>query len=218
MIQIDDAGSGSLVGGTLIGTIRVETMDYHHDVIPIKYFKTPYFEEKKYADFCVNIVSKALRNLNADKNEPIQICQGYMFDKARIYLLGKGYNIVSTKIEEPLQSIIEESFLDYVIGLGIPMDYLEYTKYPFHFHKMLKWVLSDIGSREKLCKTGWKSWRKYSGIPLTHYTDYLIRGTYKCLKCGESIETPCKIKVIRFTTNKDYFIYLHDTCHFSQQQ
>lgn len=46
MIQIDDAGSGSLVGGTVIGIIRTETLDYFYDVIPVELFKSPYFEEK----------------------------------------------------------------------------------------------------------------------------------------------------------------------------
>lgn len=216
MIQIDDAGSGSLVGGTIIGILRAEDNDYHYEAIPIDLFTSPYFEEKKYADYTVKIIIDGLNILKVKKDEPVQICQGYMFDKARVYLRQNGYNFVSTKIEEPLQTIIENSFLDYVIGLGIPMDYLEYTKYPFHFHKMLKWVFSDLPNREKLCKTGWKSWKKYCGAPLTQYTDYLVSGSYKCLKCGNTIKTPCKIKVIKFYTNKDYFIYLHDNCHFSQ--
>lgn len=216
MIQIDDAGSGSLVGGTIIGLIRVETLDYYQEAIPIKYFTSPSFEEKKYSDYSIKIIMNGMENLNVDKKEEIEICQGYMFDKARTFLKQNGYNIISTKITDPLQTIIEESFLDYVIGLGIPMDYLEYTKYPFHFHKLLKWVLSDINSREKLCKTGWKSWKKYSGIPQKHYTDYLVSGNYKCLKCGNSIITPSRIKVIKFVTNREYFIYLHDDCSFSQ--
>jgi hypothetical protein len=216
MIQIDDAGSGSLVGGTIIGILRVENLDYHYEAIPVNLFTSPFFEEKKYTDYTIKIIIDGLKSLNVGKDEEIEICQGYMFDKARIYLLQNGYNIISKKIGEPLQTVIENCFLDYVIGLGIPMDYLEYTKYPFHFHKMLKWVFSDLEYRETLCKTGWKSWKKYHSTSLNHYTDYLISGSYKCLKCGNTIQTPCKIKVIKFFTNKEYFIYLHDSCHFSQ--
>lgn len=216
MIQIDDAGSGSLVGGTLIGILRVDSLDCHNEIIPVKYFTYPYFQEKKYTDYCVDIIKRGIDSLNISKYESIEICQGYMFDKARIYLNQNGYKITNTKISDPLQSMIEENFLDYIIGLGVPMDYLEYTKYPFHFHKLLKWVLSDKKSREELCKTGWKSWQKYRDIPLKQYTDYLYGGNYKCLRCGNSIETPCKIKIIKFTTNRDYFIYLHDNCHFFQ--
>lgn len=216
MIQIDDAGSGSLVGGTIIGILRVEDLDYHYEVIPVNLFTSPYFEEKKYTDYTVKIIIDGIKLLKIEKNEQIEICQGYMFDKARSYLLLNGYNVISTKIGDPLQTIIEHCFLDYVIGLGIPMDYLEYTKYPFHFHKMLKWVFSDLRYREKLCKTGWKSWKKYCNISLSHYTDFLVSGNYKCLKCGNSIKTPCKIEVKKFFTNKEYFIYLHEGCHYSR--
>lgn len=216
MIQIDDAGSGSLVGGTIIGIIRVENLDYFYDVIPIELFKTPYFEEKKYKDYCIKIIEEGFKNLNVSKDEDIQICQGYIFDKARDYLKERGYKILSAKISEPLQSIIEETFMDYSIGLGIPLDYLQYTKYPFHFHRLLKWVLADYNERQKLCKTGWNSYKKYSSVKTEHYTDYLFSPNFRCLKCGNIINVPSKVSVIKFVTNKEYFIYLHEGCYSSQ--
>lgn len=218
MIQIDDAGSGSLIGGTLIGIVRVETLEYVCRAIPVKYFKTPYFEQKKYGDSCIEIIAEALRELGVPKSEPIEICQGYIFDKAREYLREENYNFISTRIAEPLQSMIEESFMDYVIGLGVPLDYLQFTRYPFHFHRLLKWVFADFKNREKLCKTAWKSWHKYKDIETLHYYDHLMGGNYRCLKCGSEINTPDRIKVIKFTSNREYFIYLHARCHSSQQQ
>ncbi|TDT61889.1 hypothetical protein [Fonticella tunisiensis] len=216
MIQIDDAGSGSLIGGTLIGMMRVETRDFYYDVIPVKYFTTPYFEQKKFEDYCIKIIYEGLSNLKVDESEPIEICQGYMFNAARSLLKEGGYNIISTKISEPLQSVIEETFMDYIIGIGVPLDYLQFTKYPFHFHRMLKWVLADLKNREKLCKTAWRSWKKYGSVATHHYYDYLMGGTYRCMKCGNYIEVPGKIKVIKFTTNRDYYIYLHPHCSSSQ--
>lgn len=216
MIQIDDAGSGSLIGGTVIGMIRTETGDFYYDVIPVKYFTSPFFEEKKYADYCIKIIMDGLKNLQVNREEEIEICQGYMFDKARSVLEKEQYKIISTKIDEPLQSIIEETFMDYIIGLGVPLDYLQFTKYPFHFHRLLKWVLADLKQREKLCKTAWKSWKKYSCLETKSYTDYLMGGNYRCLKCGNTIQVPDKIKVIKFTTNRDYFVYLHTNCHSFQ--
>lgn len=213
MIQIDDAGSGSLIGGTIIGAMRVETNDFYYEVIPVDYFKTPEFDQKKYCDYCVEIIKRIIIELKVTKYEEIEICQGYIFDKARIYLKKNNFNFISTKISDPLQSIIEETFMDYVIGLGVPLNYLEYTKYPFHFHRLLKWVLADYKKRESLCKTGWKSWKKYSNISTSLYKDYLYGGCYSCLKCGNIIETPSKIKVVKFTTNREYFIYLHEKCH-----
>ncbi|HAZ36900.1 MAG TPA: hypothetical protein DDX02_07905 [Clostridiaceae bacterium] len=216
MIQIDDAGSGSLVGGTLIGLLRVETFEFYYDIIPIEYFTTPFFENKLYLNYCTIIINEGLKYLKPDKNEKIEICQGYIFEKARAYLKQNSYNFYPTKIEEPLQSKIEDTFVKYAISLGIPENYLSYTKYPFHFHKLLRWVFADYETRKSLCKTGWKSWNKYKDVPLKRYTDYIESSNFQCLKCGKKINAPCKIKVIKFTTNKDYFIYLHLNCSSSQ--
>ncbi|MEF9951827.1 MAG: hypothetical protein RR840_00230 [Clostridium sp.] len=213
MIQIDDAGSGSLVGGTIIGMIRVESGDYYQEVIPIKYFKSPYFEDKKYDEYSTKIIKRGLKELNVSLNEPIQICQGYMFNTARKYLKESGYNYESTKIDEPLQTIIEESFTDYCVGLGIPLNYLDYTKYPFHFHRMLKWVFADYKTREKLCKTAWRSWNKHKSIEKSYSTDHVYSGRYYCLKCGNQINVPSKIKVLKYLTDKEHTLYLHIACN-----
>ena len=50
MIQIDDAGSGSLIGGTCIGAMRKETKEYYYDFIPIELYRTPSFHRKDYLD------------------------------------------------------------------------------------------------------------------------------------------------------------------------
>lgn len=213
MIQIDDAGSGSLVGGSIIGLIRVETGEYYHEVIPIKCFTSPHFENKKYDEYSTKIIKRGFKELSVSKNEPIEICQGYMFISARKFLNENGYNFKSTKIDEPLQSIIEESFTDYCVGLGVPLNYLEYTKYPFHFHRLLKWVFADFKPREKLCKTAWKSWKKHYNIEKTFSTDYIYGGKYYCLKCGNEITVPSKIRTIKFLTNKHHTIYIHPKCN-----
>lgn len=216
MIQIDDAGSGSLVGGTIIGIVRIENLEYYYDLIPVKCFTSPYFEEKEYTKYATKIIINALEFLNINKTEYIEICQGYIFEDARNYLKANGYNFNPGKISEPLQSMVEDTFFNYAVSLGIPRDYLQYTKYPFHFHRLFKWVLADFNKRKKLCKTAWKSWNKYYDVKIQRYNDYLLKSNYKCLKCGMDIIAPCKIKVLKFTTNHEYYIYLHPTCNFSQ--
>lgn len=212
MIQIDDAGSGSLIGGTLIGAIRTDDMNYYYDIIPLKYFKSPLFEEKDYIKYSTKIVCDALDYLKPGKDEPIEICRGYIFDHARPYLLNMGYNIIPASIENPLQDIVEGEYFNYIINMGIPEEYLKYTRYPFHFHRLLKWVLADYSHRSAICKTGWQSWKKYSKTHIISYTDYIYSGSYCCLKCGNSINVPSRIKVMEFETNKKYFIYMHESC------
>jgi len=212
LIQIDDAGSGSLVGGTYIGVLRKDSMEYYCDVIPIKLYTEENFKRKLYLQYTTNIIKKAFKTLNVSSDELITICQGYMFDDARKYLYEHNYSYTDAKIGEPLQSIIEKSFEDYVVTLGLPRDFIKFTKYPFHFHRLLRWVYANYNTRAKLCKTGWKSWQKYSQLKLDTYTDFIYNDNYYCLRCGKKIPKFSPVKVIRFNSNRPNILYLHKSC------
>jgi len=75
----------------------------------------------------------------------------------------------------------------YTMRLGVPEAYLKYTKYPFHFHKLLRWVFADYNNRISLCKTGWQSWAKYEGIQREVHDDVMKYSHIFCLKCGKHI-------------------------------
>jgi DNA-directed RNA polymerase subunit RPC12/RpoP len=212
MIQIDDAGSGSLVGGTCIASLRVETGEYYYDIIPVNYYTKRYFDKKLYLDKTCQIVKEHLIKLRIKRGELIEVCQGYMFDKARRWLDNNTYNYVSKKIQDPLQSKIENTFGSYIISLGLPYGYLKYTKYPFHFHKLLRWVYADYQQRSKLCKSGWKSWEKYGNLPLTVITGVAPFSHYVCLKCGKRIYKDQEIRIIKYTSNCSNTIFLHRQC------
>ncbi|WP_369813259.1 hypothetical protein [Caloranaerobacter sp. TR13] len=212
LIQIDDAGSGSLVGGTCIGAMRVETSEFYYDIIPIKYYSKENFKNKYYLEHVVTIVKDLFKKLNVDKNEKILVCRGYMFDNLRKWLSNKNYNYESVSIGEPLQTKIETTFEEYMIQLGLPMAFIRYTKYPFHFHKILKWVYADYENRYHLCKTGWKSWEKYGNLQTEVSIQFLNKSNFVCLKCGKSIPSNSVVKVIKYTSNKPTTIYLHKDC------
>lgn len=212
MIQIDDAGSGSLIGGTCIGIIRKETKEYYYDIIPIELYRDSFFSEKKYIDYVVTIVSNLFEKLNVSKSEEIQVCRGYMFDKLRKWLKEEGYNYISCKIDEPLQTIIEKTFEDYCLSLGLHKDYIRFNKYPFHFHTILKWVYADYDNRKNFCKTGWKSWKKYGNLKVTIGKGLAIKDNILCLKCGSSIKKNTRIKTLTYISNKKNTIILHENC------
>ncbi len=212
MIQIDDAGSGSLVGGTCIGVLRKETGEYHYEIIPVHLFNEANFKNKAYIYYTTEIVKNALEKLSVTKTERISVCQGYMFEDTRKYLNHENYNFTKTKIGEPLQSLIEKTFENYSISLGLPRDFIAYTKYPFHFHRLLKWVYADYDNRIKLCKTGWKSWHKYSSIQVESYYDKLLKSNFICLKCGRKIPDNSNVKVIKFYSNRYNYVYIHKRC------
>ncbi|WP_281426048.1 hypothetical protein [Crassaminicella profunda] len=212
LIQIDDSGSGSLIGGTCIGAMRAETKEYFYDIIPLEFYHSNQFEKKLYLDKVVDIVSSLLETLHVSKDEKIEICRGYMFDKLRIFLKENQYNFSSTSIGEPLQSQVENTFEEYTVSLGLPHEFLTYTKYPFHFHRLLRWVYADYDHRVSLCKTGWKSWKKYGNLDLQIETTYLKHSRYNCLKCWNKINDNTHVKVLKYHSNKPNIIYLHLDC------
>lgn len=212
MIQIDDAGSGSLVGGTCIGVLRKETGEYYYEVIPVYLFNEVNFKNKMYIYYTTEIVKNALKMLSVSKKERVYMCQGYMFEDAKKFLAKENYNFTNSKIDEPLQSLVEKTFENYTISLGLPRDFITYTKYPFHFHRLLKWVYADYDNRTKLCKTGWKSWHRYSNIDVEIYFDKLLKSNFVCLKCGKKIADNSGVKVIKFFSNRHNYVYVHKQC------
>jgi hypothetical protein len=212
MIQIDDAGSGSLVGGTCIGAIRVETGEFYYEVIPVGLFDKENFKNKSYIYYATDIVKRSIENLKISSQELINICQGYIFEDSRNYLKKANYNFSKGKIDDPLQTIIEKTFENYTISLGLPKEFISYTKYPFHLHRILKWVYADYENRVPLCKTGWKSWSKYSSLKVDTYFDRVMKSNYTCLKCGKKIENNSPVKVMKFVIDKPNYVYLHKHC------
>ncbi len=217
MIQIDDSGSGSLIGGTCIGAIRKETGEYVYEFVPIEYYRANLFHSKKYLEKTSQIVLSLLKKLMIQPGEVVEICQGYMFDDARENLKKKNIPYTPVKIGDPLQPLIEKTFQEYALGLGVPPQYVKYTKYPLHFHRILRWVYADYEKRAGLCKTGWKSWNKYGNLNIEVEDDILHSSNYVCLKCGMGIKKGAKVKRLKYVSNCPNIIYLHSRCWTKQK-
>jgi len=212
MIQIDDAGSGSFVGGTCIGVYRPETNEYYFDIIPVELYNDENMPEKLYLDAVVDIVRKAFSLLSVQPWEVIEVCRGYMFESLSKWLTSNGYTWYRTHITGRVQEIVENNFTLYTVRLGLPMHYIKYTKYPFHFHKLLRWVFSDFDNRIAMCKVGWKSWQRIKDTrPQVTYS-IMKSDNLVCLRCGKPIPAGERIKMLYYTTNKTNFIYLHLDC------
>ncbi len=212
MIQIDDAGSGSFVGGTCIGIYRPESNEYYFDIIPVDLYNKENFKKKLYLDEVVHIVEKGFKSLNVSTSETIEICRGYMFQELKGWLEEKGFCWYGTHITGRIQEVVEKNFELYTVSLGLPRQYIKYTRYPFHFHKLLRWVFADFDSRIGLCKVGWKSWEKFSGIKPEVSYSIMDSTQYHCLKCGKHIRKGSRIKVLTYTSNKENYVYLHSKC------
>ena len=85
-IIIDDAGSGDLLFGVVIGAYRSENQDFTYDVIDVKYFQQPRFHQKEYLKQACKIVYSLLDKLEVQNDELIMICSSYIFDTASEFL------------------------------------------------------------------------------------------------------------------------------------
>jgi len=212
VVQIDDSGSGSLIGGTCIGAVRTETLEYTYEFVPLEYYQGEIFKSKEYIKMAGKIVLMLLDKLNLRNDEELQICNGYMFDVAKKYLDTKKISYISAKIGDPLQTMIEKTFQNYALSLGLPPQYVKYTKYPLHFHKILRWVYADYAKRAPLCKTGWKSWSKYGRLKVSVEEDIIYADNYICLRCGMAIQKGTRVQRLEYTSNCSNIIYLHRRC------
>jgi hypothetical protein len=212
MIQIDDAGSGSFVGGTCIGVYRRDTNEYFFEIIPVELYNRENFKKKLYLDDVVRIVAESFRAMNVTAEETIEICRGYMFDRLKAWLTENGYCWYCTHITGRVQDIVEKNFELYTVRLGLPEQYIKYTHYPFHFHKLLRWVYADFEKRIGLCKVGWKSWEKIQDQQPAVSHGQVDTSHLYCLKCGKHIRKGSRVIILRFHSNHENYVYLHENC------
>lgn len=174
MIQLDDSGWGSLVGGVIIGACRVESPRTQHAFreVPVSYFQGEAFKKKLYLGVAADLALELMEELHVDKKELVQVCTGYVLEAVRMKLAAERYEVVAAKIGEPLQTLIEQELLDRVTALGVQTD-LETitTKQGLYFWQCLNWLkgadmkAGALPQREKHCKTGWDSFRVWADLP-----------------------------------------------------
>jgi isopentenyl phosphate kinase len=155
-IQIDDAGWGDPIGGVILGILRVQTNEYLVKEIEVKHFQGENFSRKTFLGRGLELVLEALNCLNVPLDEPIEVCRGTVLDGVRDGLRSKGYTVVPTKIEGPLQELVETSFVNTLASYGI--NGVPRVSGKERFFQQLEWVQEDLKRRERFVKTGWKNW------------------------------------------------------------
>ncbi|MFX1446490.1 MAG: hypothetical protein ACFFHV_24115, partial [Promethearchaeota archaeon] len=85
-IEIDDSGTGDLIGDAFIGFLRKETGELIIKNLPLELFKNENWKTKKPFEVVVDLVKDGLKELNFDQSkEKILLCRGNIFDRVRIY-------------------------------------------------------------------------------------------------------------------------------------
>lgn len=161
-IIIDDAGSGDLLFGVVIGAYREGEEEFKYDVINVKYFQSDRFKRKEYLKEATRIVFSLLSKMDLKEDEAVFICRGYLFEEALNELISKlGKSRVKTiKVVGKPQEYVETAYLDELRNLGYEPIADRETKRAKSFFHMLKWLEKSPG-RIRYAKTGWPKLRKY---------------------------------------------------------
>ncbi len=161
-IIIDDAGSGDLLFGVVIGAYHNESQEFKYDVIDVQYFQPPKFGKKEYLKQTSKIVFIILGKLRLEPDEPIMICRSYLFDEVfdKLTQLYGANRIRRVKVTGEPQRLTELAYLDEVRNLGYePLTNRE-EKRAKSFFDMLRWLKKNP-EKVKYAKTGWPRLSRY---------------------------------------------------------
>jgi hypothetical protein len=156
-IMIDDAGWGDLILGVVIGALKPPDRRYMERRIPVSSFQSPNFENKQYLDDAVKIAEEIVEVMQPDMETRFKVCSGYVLSSICRHLQNQGFNVEEVEITGELQEMVERSYVRWCREVGVPAERLEGER---RFWALLEWVAEKPKIREKLVKTGWKSWRE----------------------------------------------------------
>ncbi len=160
-VEVDDSGWGDLIGGAVIVMRRLHSNEKHSGEIPVEAFQGDAFAEKAYLNHALRIVREGAEALSIARDEPVHICTGYILSAVGAALSNEGYNVVPVKVVGPTQEYAEGQYILHlarVTGLSP-----EEARRLRGFDTSLGWVLRDLHKRERVVKTGWKSWERLRG-------------------------------------------------------
>lgn len=161
-IIIDDAGTGDLLFGAVIGAFHDSKKEFRYEIIDVKYFKTGPFSRKAYLKQASKIVTKLLTDMRPDPDEKIHICRGYIFDDV-IDKLKQKYGddrIHRVKVTGDAQNLTEVAYLDEIRNLGYePLEERDNKRAKSFFH-MMNWLKKNPDML-KYAKTGWPRLKRY---------------------------------------------------------
>jgi CxxC-x17-CxxC domain-containing protein len=186
---VDDAGSGDLLFGVVVGAYREETSEFKYNLVDVRFYQD-LFCEKTYLQEASKIAAQLLDALKVKPDEEIHVCQGNIFDTA-VADLQKTYgeNRVSrVRVTGEAQRLVEIAYLDEIRNLGYePLEEREAKRAKSFFH-MMRWLKANP-SMLRYAKTGWPRLKRYSLFRPFHQ-DEVYSAT--CSECGSPCEVPFK--------------------------
>jgi len=156
VILIDGAGWGDLILGVVIGALKPPDPRYMERRISVSSFQPPNFENKKYLDDAVKIADEIVEVMRPEVETNFKVCSGYVLSGIRRHLRERGFKVEEVEATGELQEKVERSYIRWCKEIGVPAERLEDKR---RYWTFLEWVAERPWLREKLVKTGWKSWK-----------------------------------------------------------
>ncbi len=160
IIEIDDAGTGDLVGDVFIGLLRKSNGQIVFKTLPVAFFKGENWINKEPLEKVVELVKDGLKELNYQKDtDVIHLCRGNIFDNLRNYFIEVGINYEDAIVEGKLQDAVEGRLIEHLRNdLGVRSKHLTKKSGAKRFFVLFNWVCYDFYKREKFVKSGFKKW------------------------------------------------------------
>ncbi|MFX0105636.1 MAG: hypothetical protein ACFE75_09105 [Candidatus Hodarchaeota archaeon] len=159
-IEIDDAGTGDLVGDAFIGFRDTETGKIIFQSVPVGLYNEDNKDDDLPKKHILKVVIKALRKLKHAKGDRILLCRGSCFDLVREYFNEKNIYYEPAIIEGKLQDAVEGRFIQHLRKLGVKSSNLTKESGIQRYFILFNWVCRDFPNRERFIKTGFPSWKK----------------------------------------------------------
>ena len=118
-IEIDDAGTGDLVGDAFIGFRDTETGKIIFQSVPVGLYNEVNKDNDLSKTHIVKVVIKALRKLKHGKGDRILLCRGNCFDLVREYFNENNIYYEPAIIEGKLQDAVEGRYIQHLRKLGV---------------------------------------------------------------------------------------------------
>ena len=169
-IEIDDAGTGDLVGDAFIGFRDTETGKIIFQSVPVGLYNEDNKDDDLTKKYIVKVVIKALRKLKHGKGDRILLCRGSCFDPVREYFNENDIYYEPAIIEGKLQDAVEGRFIQHLRKLGVKSSNLTKESGIQRYFILFNWVCRDFPNRERFVKTGFPSWnKKWRKIAMKRY-------------------------------------------------
>ena len=169
-IEIDDAGTGDLVGDAFIGFRDMNTGKIIFQPVPVGLYTKEGKEDDGPKKHIKKIVIKGLRALNHREGDRILLCRGNCFDLVREYFDENEIYYEPAIVEGELQDAVEGRFIQHLRKLGVRSNNLTMDSGIKRYFILFNWVCKDFPNRERYVKTGFPAWKKkWRNIALDRY-------------------------------------------------